>query len=69
MIYFNGDGQKIKKPLSGFMSRLFQHELDHLDGKLMLENNNIMYHDLDCIYDTLRMEGEQTGREKKVFNN
>ena len=41
MIYFNGDGQKIKKPLSGFMSRLFQHELDHLDGKLMLENNKI----------------------------
>ena len=41
VIYFNGDGKKIKKPLSGFMSRLFQHELDHLDGKLMLENNKI----------------------------
>ena len=39
--YFNKDGQKIKKPLSGFMSRVFQHELDHLDGKLMVENNKI----------------------------
>ena len=39
--YFNRDGKKIKKPLSGFMSRVFQHELDHLDGKLMVENNKI----------------------------
>jgi len=39
--YFNENGKKIKKPLSGFLSRLFQHELDHLDGKLMLENNLI----------------------------
>ena len=41
IIYFDGNGEKIKKPLSGFMSRLFQHELDHLDGKLMVENNKI----------------------------
>ena len=41
VIYFNGDGQKIKKPLSGFMSRLFQHELDHLNGILMVENQKI----------------------------
>ena len=39
--YFNDKGQKVKKPLSGFLSRLFQHELDHLDGKLMFENNKI----------------------------
>ena len=39
--YFNDKGKKIKKPLSGFMSRLFQHELDHLNGKLMFENNKI----------------------------
>tara|TARA_Y100000814_G_scaffold133155_1_gene96338 strand:+ start:288 stop:896 length:609 start_codon:yes stop_codon:yes gene_type:complete len=41
VIYFNGRGKKIKKPLSGFMSRLFQHELDHLNGKLMVENKKI----------------------------
>ena len=41
VIYFNGIGKKIKKPLSGFMSRLFQHELDHLNGKLMVENKKI----------------------------
>tara|TARA_Y100001970_G_scaffold275829_2_gene377598 strand:+ start:10543 stop:11148 length:606 start_codon:yes stop_codon:yes gene_type:complete len=39
--YFNGDGKKIKKTLSGFISRLFQHELDHLDGKLMFDNQKI----------------------------
>ena len=33
--------KKIKNPLSGFMSRVFQHELDHLEGKLMVENNKI----------------------------
>ena len=36
--YFNEHGKKIKKPLKGFISRLFQHELDHLNGKLMFEN-------------------------------
>jgi len=39
--YFNDEGKKIKKPLSGFISRLFQHELDHLDGILMVESNKI----------------------------
>ena len=39
--YFNENGKKIKKPLSGFLSRLFQHELDHLNGILMIENTKI----------------------------
>ena len=39
--YFNEEGKKIKKPLKGFMSRLFQHELDHLNGILMVENSKI----------------------------
>ena len=42
VIYFDKKGNKIKKPLSGFMSRLFQHELDHLNGVLMVENNKII---------------------------
>ena len=40
--YYNQDGKKIKKTLTGFMSRLFQHELDHLNGVLMVENNKII---------------------------
>ena len=36
--YYNMDGKAIKKPLNGFISRLFQHELDHLNGNLMFEN-------------------------------
>lgn len=39
--YYNKEGKAIKKPLSGFISRLFQHELDHLNGNLMLEHENI----------------------------
>ena len=39
--YYNFEGKKIKKPLSGFLSRLFQHELDHLNGILMVENSKI----------------------------
>ena len=39
--YYNSDGKAVKKPLSGFISRLYQHELDHLNGNLMLEHNNI----------------------------
>ena len=39
--YYNEEGKKIKKPLKGFMSRLFQHELDHLDGVLMVESKKI----------------------------
>ena len=39
--YFNEHGKKIKKPITGFNSRLFQHELDHLDGVLMVENSKI----------------------------
>ena len=39
--YYNENGKKIKKPLYGFLSRVFQHELDHLDGVLMVENSKI----------------------------
>ena len=39
--YFNEKGEKVTKPLRGFMSRLFQHELDHLNGILMVENSKI----------------------------
>ena len=39
--YYDINGKKIKKTLKGFLSRLFQHELDHLQGKLMVENNKI----------------------------
>ena len=39
--YFNERGKEIKKPLKGFISRFFQHELDHLNGVLMVENSKI----------------------------
>ena len=45
VVYYNLEGRsmpKPPKPLKGFISRLFQHELDHLNGKLMLESKNIL---------------------------
>lgn len=36
--YYNLDGKAVKKPLNKFISRLYQHELDHLNGKLMIED-------------------------------
>tara|TARA_Y100001934_G_C11883731_1_gene554376 strand:- start:22 stop:645 length:624 start_codon:yes stop_codon:yes gene_type:complete len=40
--YYNQEGKAVKKPLSGFISRLFQHELDHLNGNLMLDHENMI---------------------------
>ena len=37
--YCNQHGKIIKKKLTGFLSKLFQHELEHLEGKLMLESS------------------------------
>jgi peptide deformylase len=39
--YYDINGKKIKKTLKSFLSRLFQHELDHLNGLLMVENSKI----------------------------
>ncbi len=36
--YYNTDGKVIKTKLSGFLAKLFQHELDHLNGKLMVDD-------------------------------
>tara|TARA_A100001011_G_scaffold399299_1_gene507296 strand:- start:3960 stop:4619 length:660 start_codon:yes stop_codon:yes gene_type:complete len=36
--YYTPEGNVIKKPLRGFMSKLFQHELDHLNGILMVDD-------------------------------
>lgn len=38
--YYDLKGKKKTKIISGFLSKLFQHELDHLDGKLMIEFND-----------------------------
>jgi peptide deformylase len=53
--YYNIDGKAIKKPLSGFISRLFQHELDHLNGNLMFESL-IGRLDLDYVQDGISSE-------------
>lgn len=38
LTYYNENGEKIVKQLNGFFARLVQHECDHLDGIVFLEN-------------------------------
>jgi len=37
--YYDINGKKNKKTFTGFLSKLFQHELDHLNGILMFDNS------------------------------
>ena len=36
--YYDVNGAVHKCTFSGFLSKLFQHELDHLNGELMIDN-------------------------------
>jgi peptide deformylase len=33
----NENGEKVKITGQGFLARIFQHEMDHLDGKLFID--------------------------------
>ncbi len=35
--YFGLDGKETKRELEGYEARVFQHEFDHLDGKLFID--------------------------------
>ncbi len=37
------DGRKINKRYTGFQARIVQHELDHLDGKLIVDYEGTIY--------------------------
>lgn len=37
LIYYDGDGKKIKLTATGLMARVIQHEIDHLDGVLFID--------------------------------
>ncbi|MBW2637931.1 MAG: peptide deformylase, partial [Deltaproteobacteria bacterium] len=36
-------GKKINKRYSGFLARVVQHEVDHLDGKLIVDRGRTIY--------------------------
>ncbi|MSR88573.1 MAG: peptide deformylase [Candidatus Margulisbacteria bacterium] len=36
------DGSPVSLPLKGFMARIMQHELDHLDGVLIIDRSSIL---------------------------
>ena len=57
--YYTADGNVVKKPLKGFMSKLFQHEVDHLNGILMID-------DFSRIVDMDRSYFENTEDFKRV---
>lgn len=35
--YFTRNGRKIEKKLDGFIAKIFQHEFDHLEGRVFLD--------------------------------
>jgi len=35
--YFTRDGKEVQEILEGFLARVFQHEFDHLDGKVFID--------------------------------
>lgn len=35
--YFTRDGEEVQEVLEGFLARVFQHEFDHLDGKVFID--------------------------------
>ena len=39
----NADGKKLKIKAWGFLARVFQHELDHLEGKLFIDRSKDVY--------------------------
>ena len=36
--FFDVDGQSYEADIDGFLARIFQHEYDHLDGKLIVDH-------------------------------
>jgi peptide deformylase len=40
---FDKEGNKINKRYTGFLARIVQHELDHLDGKLIIDRGGSIY--------------------------
>ncbi|EQC31558.1 polypeptide deformylase [Saprolegnia diclina VS20] len=41
VLYTNADGKETHRELSGLHARVFQHELDHLDGVMFLDKCNV----------------------------
>ena len=39
----NADGKKLKIKAWGFLARVFQHEVDHLEGKLFVDKSKDVY--------------------------
>jgi len=37
------EGRKINKRYTGFLARIVQHELDHLDGRLVIDHGGALY--------------------------
>jgi len=37
VLYFTRDGEEVQEVLEGFLARIFQHEFDHLNGKVFID--------------------------------
>jgi len=39
---YNQDGRKVNKRYTGFLARIVQHELDHIEGKLIIDHEGTL---------------------------
>ncbi|MEI6525481.1 MAG: peptide deformylase [Planctomycetota bacterium] len=68
---YSMDGKEINLKVEGFLARIIQHEVDHLDGVLfidrMFDQGEILAEDLarfEARFDKLRQEGQVSPDEK-----
>ena len=66
--YYDINGKRKKKTFSGFLSKLFQHELDHLNGKLMLDDNEKIenLYPLDSTQENAKLYSSLYSQYKKI---
>lgn len=60
--YFNADGEKIKESASGFWARIFQHEIDHLNGIIYIDR----VEDTKTIMSRSEFKKRIAGKKKKI---
>ena len=67
----NIKGEHIEIEAEGFLARIFQHEIDHLDGKLFVDtatNVHEVKYDQEAVEEENKETTEQTEVEKKDEN-
>lgn len=73
LAYSGEDGKELREEVHGFTARIFQHEIDHLDGRLftelMLEGQELMPKEAYYEMQMKEKEAEEAEREAAVMED